>query len=129
MHPHFTPLGFPPQVNNKVLSLVDEERRILNYGPKFVPSNPKQALDRLENEISVMKDKVGEAWRRETRTVGRNPILVENFAQRLETELRDKISAETVIDSVLERTLKRFQSEQKRVRLFFDRRINQKCSI
>lgn len=119
MHPHFTPLGFPPQVNNKVLSLVDEERRILNYGPKFVPSNPKQALDRLENEISVMKDKVGEAWRRETRTVGRNPILVENFAQRLETELRDKISTETVIDSVLERTLKRFQSEQKKGKVIF----------
>ena len=26
-----------------------------------------------------MKDKIVEAWRRETRTVGRNPIIVENF--------------------------------------------------
>ena len=48
LHLHFTVLGFPPQVNNKVLSLTEEERRTLNYGPKFVPSNPKQALDRLE---------------------------------------------------------------------------------
>ena len=77
LHPHFTVLGFPPQVNNKVLSLTEEERRILNYGPKFVPSNPKQALDRLEKEITVMKEKVSEAWRRETRTVNRNPQIVE----------------------------------------------------
>ena len=98
------------------MRLADEERRILNYGPKFVPSNPKQALDRLASEISVMKDKVGEVWRRETRTVGREPRIVEQFAQRLELELRDKISSETVVDKILERTLERFQSEQKRVR-------------
>jgi len=55
------------------MSLTENERRILNYGPKFVPSNPKQALDRLEREINVMKEKVGEAWRRETRTINRQP--------------------------------------------------------
>jgi hypothetical protein len=119
LHPHFTPLGFPPPVNNKVMRLADEERRILNYGPKFVPSNPKQALDRLASEISVMKDKVGEAWRRETRTVGREPRIVEQFAQRLELELRNKISSETVVDKVLERTLERFQSEQKKGKVIF----------
>ena len=95
-------------MNNKVLDLTEKERRILNAGPKFVPANPKQALDRLENEISVMKDKVAEAWRRETRTVGRNPILVENFAHRLENELRETISKETVIDQILEKTLSNF---------------------
>ena len=68
MHSHFTEIGFPPQVNNKVIVLSEQERRILNFGPKFVPSNPKQALDRLSSEISVMKDKVAEAWRRETKT-------------------------------------------------------------
>jgi len=101
------------------MRLADEERRILNYGPKFVPSNPKQALDRLASEISVMKDKVGEAWRRETRTVGREPRIVEQFAQRLELELRDKISTETVVDKVIERTLERFQSEQKKGKVIF----------
>ena len=119
MHAHYTPLGFPPQVNNKVLSLSDEERRILNFGPKFVPSNPKQALDRLDSEISIMKDKVAEAWRRETRTVGRNPILVEQFAHRLENELRNKISEETTIDKVVETTLKRFRNEQKKGTVIF----------
>jgi hypothetical protein len=99
--------------------LTEEERRILNYGPKFVPSNPKQALDRLEKEIKVMKDKVAEAWRRETRTIGRNPILVEQFANRLEDELRNKISTETVNNTVIERTLKRFQSEQKKGNIIF----------
>ena len=76
-----------------------------------------------------MKDKVAEAWRRETRTVGRQPILVENFAHRLENELRNRISTETTIDKTVERTLKRFQSEQKKVKLFSDRQINQKYSI
>lgn len=110
------------------MSLVDEERRILNLGPKFVPANPQQALDRLEKEISIMKDKVAEAWRRETRTIGRNPILVDKFAVRLENELRNEISKGTGIDKVVDRTLKRFQSEQKKAKLFFDRQTNQKYS-
>ncbi|CAF1058703.1 unnamed protein product [Adineta steineri] len=71
LHRHYTPLGYPPQANNNVLVMTDEERRILNFGPKFVPSNPKQALHRLSKEISTLKDKVGEAWRRETRTIGK----------------------------------------------------------
>jgi len=99
--------------------MTDEERRILNFGPKFVPSNPKQALDRLSNEISQMKDKVGEAWRRETRTIGRNPILVEQFANRLEIELRNRISTEKGMDENIERTLEHFQSEQKKGRALF----------
>lgn len=119
MHSHFTPLGYPPQVNNKVLVLSEQERQVLNFGPKFVPSNPKQALDRLGSEISTMKDKVAEAWRRETRTIGRNPILVDEFANRLELELRQTISTETVIDKGTERTLQRFQSEQKKGRVIF----------
>ncbi|CAF4750222.1 unnamed protein product, partial [Rotaria sp. Silwood2] len=105
---------FPPQVNNKVLELTDEERRILNYGPKFVPENPKQALDRLEEEISVMKDKVAEAWRRETHTIGKNPILVEQFANRLEEELRNKINEGRAQDPIVEKALERFQKEQKK---------------
>lgn len=91
----------------------------MNYGPKFVPSNPKQALDRLENEINIMKEKVGEAWRRETRTVARNPILVENFAQRLEQELRETISKETVIDPTVEKTLDNFRKAQRKGQVIF----------
>jgi hypothetical protein len=119
MHPHYTPLGFPPQVNNKVMSLTEEERRVLNFGPKFVPSNPKQALERLEKEISVMKDKVGEAWRRETRTVGRNPAIVDKFAERLEVELREQLSKESGSDKAIEPILERFKGEQKKGKVIF----------
>ena len=99
--------------------MTEEERRVLNFGPKFVPSNPKQALDRLDNEISVMKEKVGEAWRRETRTIGRNPILVDKFAERLESELRTVIGKETVTDKVVEKSLEHFRKEQKLGRVIF----------
>lgn len=66
-----------------------------------------------------MKDKVATVWRRETRTVGRNPFLVEQFAQRLENELRNQISEGTVTDKVVEKTLKRFRDEQKKGRVIF----------
>jgi hypothetical protein len=75
-----------------------------------------------------MKDKVAEAWRRETRTVGRKPLLVDKFAQRLEIELRETISKETVVDKVVEETLERFQTEQKRAKSFSAKPISQKCS-
>ena len=119
LHPHYTPLGFPPQVNNKVITLRDEERRVLNYGPKFVPANPKQALDRLEDEIRVMKDKVVEAWRRETRTVNKNPIIVEKLANRLEEELRSKINQGAAQDPIVEKALERFKKEQKQGKIIF----------
>ena len=101
------------------MSLRDEERRILNYGPKFVPANPKQALDRLDQEIRVMKEKVAEAWRRETRTSNRNPMLVEKFANRLEDELRAKITEDGEQDPLIEKTLERFQKEQKKGKIIF----------
>jgi hypothetical protein len=106
-------IGFPPQVNNKVLVLTEEERRILNSGPKFVPANPKQALERLEKEIRVMKSKVTEAWKRETKTISSNPPIVEQFANRLETELRQQISLDLGGDKTIEKTLKQFQKKQK----------------
>jgi hypothetical protein len=91
----------------------------LNYGPKFVPSNPKQALERLGTEISVMKEKVAEAWRRETRTVGRNPVLVEQFANRLENELQEQIRLDLGTNREIEKTLKQFQNEHKKVKVIF----------
>ena len=48
MHPDYTSLAFPPQINNKALILSDAERRISNYGPEFVPQNPKQTSKRLK---------------------------------------------------------------------------------
>jgi hypothetical protein len=119
LHPHYTPLGYPPQVNNKALTLTEEERRILNYGPKFVPSNPQQALDRLDKELGTMREKVAEAWRQETRTVGRNPSIVEKFTHRLGIELREQISKETGSDKVVESTLRRFRDEQKKGKVIF----------
>ncbi|CAF3342917.1 unnamed protein product [Rotaria sp. Silwood2] len=82
--------------------------------PTYASVNPKQALDRLEDEIRVMKDKVAEAWRRETHTIGKNPILVEQFANRLEEELRNKINEVRAQDPIVEKALERFQKEQKK---------------
>ena len=92
---------------------------MLNAGPKFVPANPEQALERLGSEINVMKEKVAEAWRRETRTVGRNPQRVEQFANRLEEELRTTISEGTGVDREIEKTLERFKKEQKKGKVIF----------
>lgn len=66
-----------------------------------------------------MKDKVVEAWRRETKTVNKNPPIVENFAQRLEEELRNKINEEIGQDPLIEKTLERFKKEQKKGRVIF----------
>lgn len=66
-----------------------------------------------------MKEKIAEAWRRETRTVGRKPVLVENFAHRLEEELRNTINKETVKETVIEKTLNNFKRAQKRGKVIF----------
>ena len=81
--------------------------------------NPEQALDRLGREVSVMKEKIAEAWRRETRTIGRNPPLVGQFADRLEEELRTTISEGTRANRDIEKTLERFQQEQKKGKVIF----------
>lgn len=60
-----------------------------------------------------MKDKVGEAWRCETRTVNRNPILIDKFARRLESELTNDISKEKETDKIVKN----------------DRQINRKYSM
>ena len=52
-----------------------------------------------------MKEKVGEAWRRETRTINRQPGIVETFAHRLENELREQINKDVNVDRELEQTL------------------------
>jgi hypothetical protein len=119
MHPHYTSLAFPPQVNNKALLLSDAERRILNYGPKFVPQNPKQTLQRLENEINLMKEKVAVAWRRETKTVGRNPEIVNRFSERIEQEIRTTISKEKIADPKMLKILGNLKKAQKEQKVIF----------
>ena len=66
-----------------------------------------------------MKEKVSEAWRRETRTVNRNPQIVEQFANRLETELRQQIEIDLGMDKELEKTLERFRKEQTKGKVIF----------
>ena len=66
-----------------------------------------------------MKEKVAEAWRRETRTVNRNPQIVEQFANRLETELRQQIGIDLGMDKELEKTLERFRKEQTKGKVIF----------
>ena len=66
-----------------------------------------------------MKEKVSEAWRRETRTVNRNPQIVEQFANRLETELRQQIGIDLGMDKELEKTLERFRKEQTKGKVIF----------
>ena len=66
-----------------------------------------------------MKEKVSEAWRRETRTVNRNPQIVEQFVNRLETELRQQIGIDLGMDKELEKTLERFRKEQTKGKVIF----------
>ena len=95
LHPHFTKINFPPQANNKVVEIEGIEARILNLGPKFVPPAPQQVLKRLPKEIKQMKEKVAAVWRSATKTVTREPPIVERFCQRIEDEVKKTISAET----------------------------------
>jgi hypothetical protein len=83
LHTHFTKISFPPQANNKALILQNTETRVLNLGPKFVPPAPQQVLERLPKEIQQMKEKVSKAWRRMTKTIGREPPLVTKFGERV----------------------------------------------
>ncbi|CAF3979512.1 unnamed protein product, partial [Rotaria sp. Silwood1] len=94
LHPHFSRINFPPQANNKALILQDAEARILNLGPKFVPPAPHQVLERLPKEIEKMKEKVSEAWRRKTKTIGREPPTVKKFCERIEEQIKKTISTE-----------------------------------
>ena len=68
LHPYFTRISFPPQANNKALIMNETETRILNLGPKFVPSASHQVLRRLPKKIGQLKEKVAAAWRRITKT-------------------------------------------------------------
>jgi hypothetical protein len=88
LHPHFTKISFPPQENNKTVLLRGTEVKVLNVGPKFVPPAPKQVLERLPKEIAHMKTKVATAWRKATKTIGREPPIVNKFCQRIEEELK-----------------------------------------
>ncbi|CAF3363065.1 unnamed protein product [Rotaria sp. Silwood2] len=112
-------ISFPPQANNKALIMKDTETRILNLGPKFVPPAPQQVLERLPKEIEQMKDKVAEAWRRATKTIGREPPLVNKFCQRIDEEIRQCIATEAQRDPTLKPAIKYFQKIQKQEKIIF----------
>ncbi|CAF3990528.1 unnamed protein product [Rotaria sp. Silwood1] len=99
LHPHYTRINFPPQANNKAYILRDTEAKVLNLGPKFVPPAPEQVLERLPKEIENMKEKVAAAWRRKTKTIAREPPIVTKFCERIEEEIRKKITTEAPISS------------------------------
>ncbi|CAF5092982.1 unnamed protein product, partial [Rotaria magnacalcarata] len=101
LHPHFSRINFPPQANNKAALLRETESRILNLGPKFVPPAPEQVLERLPNEIRQMKEKVSTAWRRVTKTIGRQPPIVDKFCKRIEDEIRKTVATEAPSDPAL----------------------------
>ncbi|CAF2129470.1 unnamed protein product [Rotaria magnacalcarata] len=98
LHPHYSTISFPPQANNKAMTLQDTEARVLNLGPKFVPPAPEQVLERLPNEIEQMKEKLSTAWRKMTKTVGREPVIVKNFCERIEKEIRKTVTTEVTRD-------------------------------
>ncbi|CAM4982626.1 unnamed protein product [Rotaria socialis] len=94
LHPHFSRINFPPQANNKAFLLQNAEARVPNLGPKFVPPAPQQVLERLPKEIDVMKERIAAAWRRATRTLGREPPIVTKFCERIEGEIRKTVETE-----------------------------------
>src|SRR5690349_9903510 len=57
---------------------------MLNLGPKFVPPASQQVLEHRPKEIRQMKEKVSAAWRRMTKTIGREPFIVTRFCERVE---------------------------------------------
>ncbi len=110
LHPHFTRISFPPQANNKAILLQDTESRVLNLGPKFVPPAPQQVLECLPKEIGQMKEKVAVAWRRVTKTIEREPSLVNKFCERVEEEMRKTVLEEAAEkDPTIELTIEYFQ--------------------
>ncbi|CAF2075965.1 unnamed protein product [Rotaria magnacalcarata] len=120
LHPHHTTINFPPQANNKAALLRDTEVRILNLGPKFVPPAPEQVLERLPKEIGQMKEKVSAAWRRVTKTLGRQAPIVDRFCERIEDEIRKTVTTEAPTrDPTLKPAIKFFRKIQKTNNIIF----------
>ncbi|CAM2729028.1 unnamed protein product, partial [Rotaria socialis] len=129
IHPHFTRLSFPPQANNKAYVLKDTEAQVLNLGPKFVPPAPEQVLERLPKEIKIMQEKVSEAWRKVTKTIGREPPIVKTFCDRIENEIRKTVETEKTEkpkNSILKSTVTLFQKLQKQKKVIFRQRDKSK---
>lgn len=119
LHPHYTRINFPPQANNKINEIQGIETKILNLGPKFVPPAPQQVMKRLPQEIKQMKEKVAAAWRRETKTIGREPPIVEKFCQRVEEEIKKTVATETPQYHIIQPTLKHLKKVQQNKKIIF----------
>ncbi|CAF3613442.1 unnamed protein product [Rotaria socialis] len=115
LHPHHTAISFPPQANNKTELLRDTEVGILNLGPSFVPPAPEQVLKRLPKEIQQMKEKISAAWRRTTKTIGREPPIVRKFGERIEEEIKKTVETEKIIikDTTMKQAIATFRKIQK----------------
>ncbi|CAF3989165.1 unnamed protein product, partial [Rotaria sp. Silwood1] len=66
-----------------------------------------------------MKEKVAVAWRRETKTVGRNPEIVNHFSERIEEEIRTTISKEKITDPKMMKILGNLKKAQKEHKVVF----------
>ncbi|CAF2070145.1 unnamed protein product [Rotaria magnacalcarata] len=119
LHPHYSKISFPAQANNRAFTLQDTEARVLNLGPKFVPPAPEQVLERLPNEIQQVKEKLSTAWRKMTKTIGREPIIVKQFCERIEKKIRKTVTTEVTQDTTLKPTITCFQKIQKQKKVIF----------
>ncbi|CAF3040859.1 unnamed protein product [Rotaria sp. Silwood2] len=66
-----------------------------------------------------MKEKVAVAWRRETKTIGRNPEIVNRFSKRIEEEIRATITKEKITDPKMMKTLRNLKKAQKEQKVVF----------
>jgi hypothetical protein len=99
--------------------LRDTEVRILNLGPSFVPPAPEQVLKRLPKEIEQMKEKISAAWRRKTKTIGREPPIVRKFGERIEEEIKKTVATEIEKDTTMKKAIATFRKIQKEKNIIF----------
>jgi hypothetical protein len=88
-------------------------------GPKFVPPAPQQVSERLPKEIEKMKEKVSAAWRRMTKTIGREPPILTTFCERIEDKIRETVGRESTRDPTLHPSIAFFRKIQKKGNVIF----------
>jgi len=66
-----------------------------------------------------MKEKIAAAWRKSTKTIGRNPPLVTKFCNRIEEEIRKSVATEIQKDSTVASTITYCRKIQKKNKVVF----------
>ncbi|CAF4113515.1 unnamed protein product [Rotaria magnacalcarata] len=118
--PHHTTINFLPQANNKTEMFKTTEIRVLNLRSNYVPPAPEQVLKRLPKEIEQMKEKISTAWRRTTKTIEREPLIVRKFCDRIEEEIKKTVATEmTKKDDTMKQAITTFKKIQKENNIIF----------